>query len=235
MNTRGLIDRLLQSGNELLQSQQTGGRSISSAQGSSLSGAGGDLSQFLKGAGGGALAGSAVALLLGNKKFRKMGGKALKYGGAAALGAVAFKALQNWQQNQQAAPAHEPRTLDRVPETEAEQHSQAILQAMLGAARADGHIDDRERALIDEQVAQLTGDRDLEAWVDAELSRPVDPASIAARATTPELAAEMYLASLIMIDEESFMEKAYLDELARRLQLDDALRAEIHAAAREGV
>jgi len=63
----------------------------------------------------------------------------------------------------------------------------------------------------------------------------VDPADIAARATTPELAAEMYLASLIMVDEESFMEKAYLDELAKRLQLDDGLRAEIHAAAREGV
>ena len=102
---------------------------------------------------------------------------------------------------------------------------------MLGAAKADGHIDDRERELIDAQIADLTGDRALEAWVDQELRKPVDPADIAARATTPELAAEMYLASLLMIDEESFMEKAYLDELARRLQLDEALRAELHAAS----
>lgn len=234
MNTRGLIDRLLQSGNELLQNQG-GGRSMPTARASAAPGSSDDLGQFLKGAGGGALAGTAVALLLGNRKFRKMGGKALKYGGAAALGLVAFKAFQNWQQNQRSAPQHVPRTLDRVPEPEAEEHSQAILQSMLGAAKADGHIDDRERQLIDEQIAQLTGDRELEAWVDAELKKPVDPADIAARATTPELAAEMYLASLIMVDEESFMEKAYLDELARRLQLDEGLRAEIHAAARAGV
>lgn len=225
MNTKSLIDRLLQSGTEALQSTQRGGAPGRSGGGS------GDLSQFLKGAGGGALAGTAVALLLGNRKARKMGGKALKYGGAAALGLVAYQAFRTWQSNRDSAPQHEPRTLDRVPEPEAEEHSQAILKAMLGAAKADGHIDDRERQLIDAQIVDLTGDRALEAWVDEELRKPVDPADIAARATTPELAAEMYLASLLMIDEESFMEKAYLDELARRLQLDEGLRAELHAAS----
>lgn len=49
------------------------------------------------------------------------------------------------------------------------------------------------------------------------------------------MAAEMYLASLIMIDEDSFMEKAYLDELARQLKLDGSLKAEIHQAKNNAV
>lgn len=219
MNTRGLVDKLLQSGNQFLQ-QQTGGKGINQSQ----------ISQFLTGAGGGALAGTAVGLLLGNKKARKMGGSVLKYGGVAALGAVAFKAYQSWQKNQSSAPQHTPETVDRLPAPQAEQHSEAILIAMLGAAKADGHIDDRERQLIDDQVAGLTHDPELQQWLDKQLKKPVNPVEVANHATTPEMAAEMYLASLLMLDEESFMEKAYLDELARQLNIDSALKAEIHMA-----
>lgn len=220
MDTRSLIDKLLQSANP-----QSGGDRGAAA------GNGGDLGGFLKGAGGGALAGAAVALLLGNKKVRKLGGGALKYGSAAALGAVAYTAYRNWQQaNRQTAPQQAPQTLDRLPAPQAEQHSEAILAALLGAARADGHIDDRERGLIDEHVAKLTSDPALQRWVDAELRKPVDPADIARHAKTPEMGAEMYLASLLLIDQESFMERAYLEELARCLGIDDALKAELHAA-----
>lgn len=221
MDTRSLIDKLLQSVNP---SAPTGQNAPQRAGGAPMN-------DFLKGAGGGALAGAAVALLLGNKKVRKIGGSALKYGSAAALGAVAYRALQSWQQNsRESAGQQPPQTLDRLPAPEAERHSEAILLAMLGAARADGHIDDRERQLIDAQVAQFTGDPALQQWIDAELRKPVDPTAIARRATSPELAAEMYLASLLLIDQDSFMERAYLDELARQLGIDESLRAELHAA-----
>ncbi|PTB86511.1 DUF533 domain-containing protein [Pseudidiomarina aestuarii] len=225
MNTRSLMDKLLQSGQQFLDKQNTSSNTSDNKIG-----------QFLTGAGGGALAGTAVGLLLGNKKARKMGGSVLKYGGVAALGAVAFKAYQNWQQNnQQTAPQAMPQTLDRLPAPEAELHSQAILQAMIGAAKADGHINDEERLLIDQQVAQITDDSELQHWIDSELKKPVNPAEIAKLASTQEMAAEMYLASLIMIDEDSFMEKVYLDELARQLKLDEALKAEIHQAKNNAV
>ncbi|WP_292747424.1 DUF533 domain-containing protein, partial [Methylophaga sp. UBA3191] len=81
MNTRSLMDKLLQSGQQFLDKQNTSSNTSDNKIG-----------QFLTGAGGGALAGTAVGLLLGNKKARKMGGSVLKYGGVAALGAVAFKA-----------------------------------------------------------------------------------------------------------------------------------------------
>ncbi len=106
---------------------------------------------------------------------------------------------------------------------------------MLGAAKADGHIDDRERQLIDEQVAGLTSDPELQQWLDQELKKPVNPVEVANHAKTPEIAAEMYLASLLMVDEESFMEKAYLDELAKQMNIDAALKAEIHTAKNQAL
>ena len=37
----------------------------------------------------------------------------------------------------------------------------------------------------------------------------------------------MYLASILVIDEESYMERAYLEELARQLSIEPALKAEL--------
>jgi len=103
MITRGLLDQLLKSGQDLMQQKSAGSSAGGSAGGlggalggllggAGKGGQGGDLGTLLKGAGGGALAAGALGLLLGNKSARKMGGKALTYGGLAALGVVAYKA-----------------------------------------------------------------------------------------------------------------------------------------------
>ena len=220
MSAQGLLDQLLRTAQSTLSetgiTQQTPG--------------GG---QGLSGLGKGALAGGALALLLGNKKVRKMGGKLVGYGGAAALGALAFKAYGDWQRSQQAAAAGAaptPRTLDRVPPAEAEQHSRAVLKALVAGAKADGHVDARERELIEEELSRLDeADPSLRQWLGIELEKPLDPADVAAAADSPEVAAEMYLATLVAVDEQSWMEKAYVDELARRLGLDPALRARLDA------
>ena len=147
---------------------------------------------------------------------------------------MAYKAFNTWQQNSSVpVQASQPRTVDRIPAPEAEFHGKAVLRAIIAAAKADGHIDDRERQLIDQSIAQLTDDRDVQLFVDQELRKPMDPAEIAASATTPEIAAEMYLASLLMVDEENFMERAYLDELARQLKLDPSFKAELERQARQ--
>lgn len=222
MNTKSLLDQLFKQGSELL-----------SGQGSNTGAAKG----FLSGKGGAALAGGALGLLLGSKKGRKVGGKVLTYGGLAALGVVAYKAYSNWQQQQSSAdvqrePQREPQTIDQLPAPEAEQHSHAILRAIIGAAKADGHIDDKERQLIDNEISRLTSDDALQHWFDAELKKPLDPAEIASSAATPEMAAEMYLASVLVVDEENFMERSYLTELARQLKLDPALKAELEQQAK---
>ncbi|MFJ2981391.1 MULTISPECIES: tellurite resistance TerB family protein [unclassified Pseudomonas] len=226
MNTRGLLDQLLKSGQELLNKQAGAGKPAAGS---------GGLGSLLSGAGGGALGAGALGLLLGSKKVRSYGGKVITYGGLAALGVLAYKAYGNWQARQGAGQAGEPQTLDRLPPAQAEQHSQAVLRALVAAAKSDGHIDERERALIEGEFTRLDSDRELQHWLHAELNKPLDPAEVARAAQTPEMAAEMYLASLMMVDQENFMERAYLDELARQLRLDPALRQELESQARLAV
>ncbi|KQN49892.1 hypothetical protein ASE98_24345 [Pseudomonas sp. Leaf48] len=224
MNTRGLLDQLFKSGQDLLQNKAGG------AQGKSASGG---LGSLLSGAGGSALAAGAMGLLLGNKKARKVGGKVAVYGGLAALGVLAYKAYGNWQAQSGAGSAREPQTVDRVPAVQVEQHSQAILKAMVAAAKADGHVDERERALIEGAFTKLDNDQELQHWLHAELNMPLDPSVVARAASTPEIAAEMYIASVMMVDEENFMEKSYLDELARQLKLEPGLKAELERQVRQ--
>lgn len=225
MSIINLLDKLLQAGHGT--AQNVGNRGHASMQGSPVG-------SLLKGVGGGALAAGTIGVLMGSKKARKIGGKALKYGGMAALGLVAYKAFNSWRQNNSAAaPVQQPRTVDRIPAPEAEFHGRAVLRAIIAAAKSDGHIDDRERQLIDQGIAQLTDDRSLRLWVDQELRKPLDPAEVATSATTPEIAAEMYLASLLVVDEENFMERAFLDELARQLKLDPSFKLELERQANQ--
>ena len=179
----------------------------------------------------GTLTGGALGLLLGkNKKARKLA----SYGGLDALGMMVYNSYGEYQRQQQgsadaaSAPAQPaPQTVDRLPAPQASAHSAAILQAIVAAAKADGHIDARERELIEGEYARQGLSTDVQQWLHAELEKPLDPAEVARAATTPELAAEMYLASLLVADEQGFMERAYLDELARRLQLDPALQSRL--------
>jgi uncharacterized membrane protein YebE (DUF533 family) len=239
MNTRGLLDQLLKSGQDLLQNKAGGAQNKASSGGLGglLGGSGGSggLGSLLSGAGGGALAAGAMGLLLGNKKVRKVGGKVAIYGGLAALGVIAYKAYGNWQAQQGMAPQTEPQTLDRLPAAQVELHSQAILKALVAAAKADGHVDERERALIEGEFTKLDNDQQLQQWLHAELSKPLDPAEVARAASTPEMAAEMYIASVMLVDEESFMEKSYLDELARQLKLEPGLKAELEKQVRQAL
>jgi uncharacterized membrane protein YebE (DUF533 family) len=227
MNTRGLLDQLLKSGQDLLQNK------AGSSQQKGASGGTSALGSLLSGASGGALAAGAMGLLLGSKKARKVGGKVAVYGGLAALGVLAYKALGNWQAQQGGAATTESQTLDRVPAAQAELHSQAILKALVAAAKADGHVDERERALIEGEFTRLDSDQELQHWLHAELNKPLDPSDVARAARSPEIAAEMYIASVMMVDEENFMEKAYLDELARQLKLEPGLKAELEKQVRQ--
>lgn len=229
MSIQNLLQQILQSGKGLAQDAGSALNKPSASQ------------SPLGGFGGGALMGGALGLLLGNKKFRKMGGNIAGYGGAAALGALALKTYQDWQSRQSAghtgtaAPAQpataEPLRLTNIETPLMEQHSRAMLAAMIAAAKADGHIGPEEKNLIEAEVQRLANSDADRRWLHNELEKPADPAAVAAMAQTPEMAAEIYLASLIVTEQDSFMERAYLDELARSLQLEPSLKAELEATA----
>ncbi|HHF2974987.1 TPA: tellurite resistance TerB family protein [Vibrio diabolicus] len=174
-------------------------------------------SSSLKTLGAGAVGGGLIGMLMGSKKSKKMtkkiGSGALKVGGAAALGALAYKVYNDWQAKQSGQGVHE--TFD----PDDSKHSVLILKAMIGAAKADGHVDEEEMARIEQALADMGADEHVRQLVQQELNKPLDPAEIANQATSPQQASEIYLASLIVADEQNFMEKAYLQELAKQLQL----------------
>jgi len=186
------------------------------------------------GFGGGAVVGGLLGLMLGGKKVKKMAG----YGGAAAAGALAFKAYQNWQQGKAAASAPvagpadfanvDPRFL---PETASAADGQpfqlALIRAMIGAAKADGHIDAQEQKSLFEQVEKMGLDAESKAFVFDALTQPVDIAAIAASARGIEQATELYLVSRVAIDVDHPAERAYLQALGHRLNLPAELIAHL--------
>jgi uncharacterized membrane protein YebE (DUF533 family) len=59
---------------------------------------------------------------------------------------------------------------------EAEDHSHAILRALIAAAKADGRIDEQEEQLIYAEIKRQTSDPQLQQWLDEEVSKPLDAA-----------------------------------------------------------
>lgn len=234
---KGLLDQLLSSGQDVLRQQQRGQERPKSS--GRTGGSSGDLSQLLGGlagrGGGGALGGGALGLLLGSKRLRRKRGGLASTGGAALLGALAYKAYTEWQAQKQQGAAGAPRTLDRVEGAEAEAQSSAVLVALVGAAKADGHVDDREREAIEAEFRRLNESAEVQGWLDEQLRKPLDPKEVAAAADGPVTASEMYLASRLVIDTENFMERAYLDELARQLHLDGDLQARLDQQAEQAL
>jgi uncharacterized membrane protein YebE (DUF533 family) len=221
MSAQSMIEQLLKSG-------------LSSLGGGASSG-GSHLGKYA--------AGGVLGLLLGSKRGRSMGGTALKYGSIAAIGALAWRAYGEYQARQAGAAAAAPApavpqpavpAFASLPAPQAEQHSRVLLKAMIAAARADGHFDDRERELVEAELQRQEADPALRQWFESELRRPVEPAEVAAGAGSPEVAAEIYLASLLVADTTTTMERAYLDELARQLKLPAALKADLETRAAAG-
>ncbi|GLU38737.1 protein YebE [Pseudomonas sp. NBRC 100443] len=163
-------------------------------------------------------------------------GGGVNYAMLASLGMMAFQAYQNWQQQQAAAAQQQPpTTVDQLSGDEAEAHSHAILIALIAAAKADGRIDDKEKQAIYAEISRHAGEPELQAWLDNEVQKPLEAADVAQAAQgDPGKAAEMYLASVMLVDDQQESERNYLDELAYQLQLDPELQAHLEQQAKTG-
>jgi uncharacterized membrane protein YebE (DUF533 family) len=62
-----------------------------------------------------------------------------------------------------------------------------------------------------------------------ELRRPVEIGQLAAAATSPEMATEIYVAARLAIEVDTAGERFWLQELASQLQLPDDVVQNIHA------
>lgn len=191
-------------------------------------------------------AGALAGLLLGTGTGRKITGSALKIGGLAAVAGLAYKAYQNYSAGGQPdaaasaggpagnetellpPPGDSPFDPALAPQGEAE-FSLVIMRAMIAAARADGRIDDAERARIADRLHQAGLGSEAESFILAELDAPMDLDAIVAAAQSDAQKVELYTASRLAIEPDTRAERGYLDLLAGRLNLPDALVDHIEA------
>ncbi|PKH57678.1 DUF533 domain-containing protein [Halomonas sp. Choline-3u-9] len=186
------------------------------------------------------LGGGAMGLLVGSKRGRSMGGKALKYGAIAGVGVLAWKAWQSSQaakngnaQQNTTQNATEGERVEALSGEYQERRSLELLQAMIMAARADGHIDEQEQALITEQIDALGADQEMHNWVEQQLKAPLDAQALAREADSPQAAREMYLISVAVTDDQNPMERAWLDQLASALNLPKEMTDELERQAQQ--
>jgi uncharacterized membrane protein YebE (DUF533 family) len=181
---------------------------------------------------GGAAAGGIMALLMSNKSARKYAGKAARFGGAAMLGGLAFKAYQNWSSS--ASTSSQQKSTSRVPvANEATFHQQAIrhstenqngfeltiVKAMIAAARADGHIDAEEQKHIFQEVEKMDLTAQEKGVVFDSLQKNISIQELVQGINSIELKAEIYLASCLVITPEQPAEREHLNKLGFALEL----------------
>ena len=185
-------------------------------------------------------AGALAAVLLGTGPGRKVTGAAVRLGGLAAIGGLAYKAYQNYKNGAvpAQAPAGEPELLPPPADTgfhpsQAPQGEDAftltLVRAVMTAAKADGHIDDEERGRIAGKLGAAGLGTDVESFLRTELEAPLDLDALVASARTEAQKVELYTASRLAIEPGTRAERGYLDLLAGRLGLPDELVDHVEA------
>lgn len=223
MELRNVLDQLLQSGKELADR----GKELAEDK-LDIPESGPNREAMISGLKKGAAAGGILALLLGSRAGRRLSGKAIKLGGVAALGTLAYKAYQDWNAKQGREISDQP--LPELVGPTADERSLQLVRAMVAAAKADGHLDAQEMTNIRQQIDELGLEGDLEELLLAELAKPLDAKAVAAGARSPASAAETYLASFMVIDVNSDVERRYLNDLAAALGISDDYRGYLEAS-----
>jgi uncharacterized membrane protein YebE (DUF533 family) len=187
-------------------------------------------------------AGALAAVLLGTSTGRSVTGSAVKLGGLAAVAGLAYQAYKNYQAGNAPAevqpagadpvllppPADTPFHPSQAPQGEGE-FALTLVRAMIAAAKADGHIDDEERARIAGKLSMAGLGTETEQFLNQELASPLDLDQIVNSAQTEEQKIELYTASRLAIEADTRAERGYLDLLAGRLGLPDALVDHVEA------
>lgn len=105
--------------------------------------------------------------------------------------------------------------------------SERLITALVFAAKSDGHIDERERQHIEEQLRAANIDVQGRVLIDRVLTQPLDPQRLAQSVRDGQEALEIYYLSCAVIDIDHFMERSYLDALGDALKLPEDVREEI--------
>ena len=187
------------------------------------------------------LAAAGIGALLGALTGSSKSTTANSLGGGAMglLGMMAYKALKNsfggeqaQAQNQaQAQRQHQYQQQARYQQPTPQQQendAEILIIAMLDAAKADGNVDSAELTNIMTKIKSAGLGQEGVNYVLNKLQAPMETNKlIAAAKNRPELAVQIYSASLMAIDVDTDAERKYLNDLARSLGLNSNIVSQI--------
>jgi len=187
-----------------------------------------------------AVAGGLAALLLGTSTGRGVVAGAVKLGGLAGLGGIAYKAFSNWQQskplmegmpglNHLMAPA--PTGSGFHTDDHSHDTAQLIVRAMAATASADGTIDPGQRATLVAQLQRAGLGSEESAFLDEAVAHPMSPGEIARSVSgNSQLAAQVVAAVSLVADPANAKEQDFLSRLGAELGMSGDLVTHIKTA-----
>ncbi|MCR6730410.1 tellurite resistance TerB family protein [Enterobacter cloacae] len=176
--------------------------------------------------------GGLAGLLVANKSSRKL---LAKYGTGALLaggGAIAGTVLWNkYKDRVRTAHSDEPDYGQHTSPLDL--RTERLILALVFAAKSDGHIDEKERSAIEQQLREAGVEEQGRALVSQAIEQPLDPQRLAQSVKNEEEALELYFLSCAAIDIDHFMERSYLNALGDALKIPQDVREGIEKDIRE--
>lgn len=173
--------------------------------------------------------GALIGALSGKSGSSSMGG--IGGGLMGLLGMMAYKALTGAGTSSQANIAQQQQIANNIQsrtEQEVANDAEIILTAMIDAAKADGQVDAEELGRITGKIKSAGIGQDGMNYLISKLQSPMETNKIlAATRGRPELAAQVYSASLMAIDVDTAAEKKYLASLANAMGLSSSVVSNI--------
>ncbi|TNV22870.1 tellurite resistance TerB family protein [Buttiauxella sp. B2] len=193
------------------QATQSGqNQSSGSPQGNSPQG----LSKLLVPGALGGLAGLLLASKSSRKLLTKYGTSALLVGGGAVAGSVLWNKYKD-----RVRDAHQGEPQFGQQQTPVDVRTQRLITALVFAAKSDGHIDDKERQVIEQQLRDAGIEGPGRNLIQQAIDQPLDPQRLVQGVNNEEEALELYFLSCAAIDIDHFMERSYLNALGDALKI----------------
>ena len=187
-----------------------------------------DLSKLLVPGALGGLAGLLVANKSSRKLLAKYGTGALLAGGGAIAGSVLWNKFKD---RIRTALSDEPHYGEHTSPLDL--RTERLILALVFAAKSDGHIDDKERAAIEQQLREAGVEEKGRVLVAQAIEQPLEPQRLAQSVKNEEEALELYFLSCAAIDIDHFMERSYLNALGDALKIPQDVREGIERDIRE--
>jgi uncharacterized membrane protein YebE (DUF533 family) len=182
--------------------------------------------------------GAVLGSLLGGGSSSVSG--AVKGGALAMLAGIAYQAFTNASQSAQPATAAGAGPFSggevplgmKTPETPAEAQAlettaALVIRGMINVAKADGQVSPDEIDRIVGKLKEAGMGGDAETWILSQLRQPLNLDAFAAEIGSPEVAAQVYAASLLAVEIDTPQERQYLADFVTKTRLDPAVALHI--------